>query len=144
MSDPLPQISHVSSALSKLPCSSVSFPKAMYILVNKDLKMRPGKVASQVAHAACKVVRECEVAIHGGTSMHPHLMDYLAWVEKGETKIVLQADQETMQSFLSSPDAFPTYDHGETTQVPSWSLTAMAFLPCTTKDSRFESLKLYN
>ena len=118
--------------------------KVMYILVNKDLRMRPGKVSSQVAHAACKVVRDCEVAIHTSTSFEVHLLDYVEWVNQGETKIVLQASQEELVAFSREENVFPVIDSGATTQVRSGSLTAIGFYPCNAEDERFQDFKLYN
>lgn len=60
----------------------------MYLIANKGLKMSPGKLAAQVAHAAVRAAMES--SLDGRDN----------WFKNGETKIVLQA-RDTEHLLLS-------------------------------------------
>ncbi len=101
----------------------------MYILVNRDLKMGQGKVASQCCHSACKVVQYHESQYKG--LMH----SYLEWTYGLYAKIVLKSDEKTMKECIEKYSdttkeiwCIGTYDAGRT-QIPSGSLTTVAFTP---------------
>ena len=52
------------------------------IIVRKDLKMRCGKIAGQVAHASCRAFNKTD------------LISYAHWFADGETKVILKVNSE--------------------------------------------------
>ena len=91
----------------------------MYLFVNKKLGMSPGKLAAQVAHAACLAQR--------GSS--DELID--AWYEYGfYTKLVMEARDEmhltNIQKYLSDREikSFLVIDEGRT-EIPKHSVTTL-------------------
>ena len=103
----------------------------MYILVNSNLKMRAGKIASQCAHSACRATRILE---------NQKDTDYKEWIKNGEKKVVLKATEEQLLEMISSYNdkgkqiwCTHTYDSGKT-QIPENSLTTVAFKPIKMKD----------
>lgn len=98
----------------------------MYILVNMDLPMEKGKIASQVAHSACDVVKYL--------TLHPNCI-YKEWNKTGKTKIVLKSNYKQMSELIEnykdrSKEIWCDYteDFGRT-QVARGSLTTIAFNP---------------
>ena len=118
----------------------------MYIVVNSDLKMGKGKIAAQVAHSACRVTRFLDF-------LPERPVYYHQWLNYSEPKIVLKASEEKMQALLkehcihtntdSKTWCFHTIDAGRT-QIPSGSLTTLAFRPMRRKNApeNIKSLKL--
>lgn len=104
----------------------------MYIVINKDLKMSKGKIASQVGHATMLVT---EYLI----KFKPKL--YQTYRNLGMPKIVLQADTTTIDKLSTTINPnFVVYDAGRT-QIPIGSLTTIAFIPMT-EHKILSSLKL--
>jgi peptidyl-tRNA hydrolase len=112
----------------------------MYIVANKGLNMSPGKLASQVAHAA----------VRSYVGSDPFQRDL--WLASGEMKIVLEARDEThmrnIADYLAEHDikVCTVIDEGRT-EIPPLSITALA-APVLDKDDEkvkfaFETLKLY-
>lgn len=106
----------------------------MYLIVNSDLPMAKGKTASQCCHAACAVTRILERC----QTKDPA---YLKWVRDGETKIVLRATEKQLLELIAEYEVDSVVkressgiwctainDAGRT-QIPSGSLTAVAFRP---------------
>ena len=98
----------------------------MYILVNNNLNMSKGKLASQVAHSACNVV---SYMVKNPTPT------YREWLRTGAAKIVLRSDVNEMESLTSlfnnrSHEIWCDYilDQGKT-EVSPGSLTTIAFNP---------------
>ena len=98
----------------------------MYILVNNNLSMNKGKLASQVAHSACSVV---SYLVKNPTTV------YKEWLRTGATKIVLRSDFNTMGSLTylfnnRSKELWCDYtlDQGKTEVLPG-SLTTISFNP---------------
>lgn len=100
----------------------------MYILVNKDLKMSPGKLAAQVAHSAVK-------AAHIGFLNEPDWWE--EWYKHSYTKIVLKASEFQMKEIIKNyiECTAHTYDEGRT-EIPKGSLTTIAFIPMPKDDMR--------
>lgn len=91
----------------------------MYLFVNKQLGMSPGKLAAQVAHAACLAQR----------GSNEELID--AWYEYGfYTKLVMEARDEqhitNIQKYLEERNikSFIVIDEGRT-EIPKHSVTAL-------------------
>ena len=93
----------------------------MYILLNMDLKMGKGKMCGQCGHAVAEWIRRLE---------RKPSPEYQKWLEQGEPKIVLKANEATLRKFcLSYPDlTYGVHDAGKT-QIAAGSLTAVAFPP---------------
>ena len=91
----------------------------MYLFVNKGLGMSPGKMAAQVAHAACLAQRGSK----------PEMIE--AWYKYGfYTKLVMQADDEehlkTVERYLNERGikTFIVIDEGRT-EIRKHSVTAL-------------------
>nr|QBK91848.1 MAG: peptidyl-tRNA hydrolase [Pithovirus LCPAC304] len=139
-------------ALEKLSKESKENEYVMYIVVNHDLKMGKGKIAAQVAHSACRVIRFLE-------SLSTKPFYYRQWISNYEPKIVLKATKEQMKDIMkifgrarplrpTHTDfegiwCFHTIDAGRT-QIAPGSLTTLAFRPFQRKEAPeiLRSLKL--
>lgn len=107
----------------------------MYILVNSDIKMGKGKIASQACHSACHVTRILE-------RLRTKDTDYTTWIKEGEPKIVLKSTYQDMMNLIDvyevdvkvkreSTDCkwcVYTRDFGRTQIAPD-TLTTVAFKP---------------
>ena len=110
----------------------------MYLLVNRSLKLTPGKVASQVGHAVEKLVETCNKK-----------QSYKIYLRNGTPKIVLSVPSE--EEFISILDKtkhlFKVYvvDEG-LTQCTENSVTVVGFEPIfeSKKPDVFNKLSLYN
>lgn len=105
----------------------------MYIFVNTDLKMKPGKIASQVGHAVQLVIEDIMIDMYESNKVPEKVTKYLNW-KKNCVKIVLKANAKQMYELSQHDSARYIIDDGAT-QVPENSLTAVAFFPGSlTKD----------
>lgn len=106
----------------------------MYILVNNELKMGKGKIASQCMHSACAATRILE-------RLNKKDYHYSQWIKDGEAKIVLKSTQKEMIALLENFEVDKvikresdslwctcTYDAGRT-QIAEGSLTTLVFRP---------------
>jgi len=130
----------------------------MYILVNKELHMKTGKIAGQVGHGVAAVVRLME-KLKTKSSLPKDLLEcletYEAWTNGFECKVVLQATTEEMKSLAAKYDirnlnsesnttfAIPVFDAGKT-QIPTGSFTTLTFIPIFEENAPplLKSLKL--
>lgn len=67
------------------------------IVIRKDLNMRKGKIASQVAHASMKVFLECSNIVADNSNLElriPLNDDMITWLSGSFTKIVVSVDSE--------------------------------------------------
>jgi len=99
----------------------------MYILINSDLSMGPGKKAGQVGHGVQSVI---EVLCNDKRDL---LRKYKSC---GQAKIVLKATQTQMEELLKTyPNLCkPVYDAGHT-QIDAGSFTALAFYPMLSNEA---------
>jgi PTH2 family peptidyl-tRNA hydrolase len=121
----------------------------MYLIANKGLGMSGGKLAAQCSHAA---VRAYIGSAHGWKSDIDGQPPYQAWLDQGETKIVLEArDTEHLLSAREYIEraGFKTHlviDEGRT-EVPSHSPTVLGVEVLDKDDEKvkftFSSFKLY-
>lgn len=115
------------------------FSHKMYIVVNSDLKMRPGKICAQVGHAVAAWTRRLESAPTD---------NYKQWLSHSEPMIVLKADQKTMDKICSTynDDEIEIVKDAGRTQVDRGALTVVAFAPRPTAHQPPETklLKLLN
>ena len=104
----------------------------MYVLVNNDLKMGKGKIASQCMHSSCNATRILERQFKKGSV-------YDKWTKNGEPKIVLKSNTNEMLALIdqyevdsrvkrNSENLWCTYirDYGRT-QIAKDSLTSVCF-----------------
>ena len=115
----------------------------MYIVVNKDLKMEPGKVASQVGHVVQLITEEI---IRMGYESFPTpqcYIDYIKW-KFNCTKIILRATEAELKNLIvNNKNARYVIDQGHTTQVEPNSLTVVGFYPCSNMSELMKNYKLY-
>lgn len=108
-----------------------------YIVVNKDLKMSPGKIAAQVGHV-CTIC-----AHHYITNLNKDWNNkFLAWFEKDQKKIVLEGHQKDLEKLISlnedrdfSNKVFFIKDNG-LTEIPAGSLTAVSLGIMTREEAK--------
>lgn len=119
----------------------------MYILVNKDLKMSGGKLASQCCHSVCKAIRVLE-------RQQPKDKGYTEWLKNGEAKVVLRSNEKEMLEIIAQYEVDErvnrnssniwcahTLDAGKTEIAPN-SLTTLAFRPILKSEIPVKDLKL--
>jgi len=119
--------------------------KVMYIVVNKDLNMSPGKLAAQVGHGVEKICGYykytwdiCESLGNGDTNF---IDTFLEWQVEGQsTKIVLGADTKTFNKLQKKVHNFIIVDAGRTEITPD-TKTVICFFPME-KDSDKDIKKL--
>jgi PTH2 family peptidyl-tRNA hydrolase len=112
-----------------------SEPK-MVIVVRRDLNMRKGKVASQVAHASMKFLVDNNESERGDEVIVRLSPAEAMWLSGSFTKIVVSVDSEDklkdlmMQARLSDIEVHPIVDAGRTEFNGIPTLTCAAFGPC--------------
>ena len=116
-------------------------PLVMYIVVNHDLKMGAGKVASQVGHVVHKIVDEIVQTKYETVKKPQFCIDYDTWCQDGCAKIVLKANKEKLIELLQLDRARFILDAGKT-QIEPGSLTVVGFYPSRTMKKHVEQLKL--
>jgi PTH2 family peptidyl-tRNA hydrolase len=111
-------------------CSNKEY--TAYLIINDDLKMSKGKIASQSAHAILDVHR----------FMLSNGMENKAWTNHGEKIVVLRASEVIIRQLVAEYgepiinkkkdklNVFPIYDAGRT-EVDPGSLTVLATTPIT-------------
>ena len=118
-----------------------STPFKLVLLVRADLKMRTGKIAAQVAHAAVGTVMELQAesarerasGVSGASSSNGPVA-LRRWLSQGQAKVVLSIkDESEMHAIEAAARAqgIPTYivaDAGRT-QVAAGSETVLAVGP---------------
>lgn len=104
----------------------------MYIVMNKDIKMSPGKLAAQASHVAVKAYARGKVSDCWTTT---------EWYGGSYAKIVLKASVYEIRELLKKyPEVtVQTIDEGRT-EIAKGSLTAIAFVPMD-KDNAPAELK---
>ena len=118
------------------PKSTDYDPKASFklvLVINHDLKMGKGKIAAQSGHASVSAT------VKMGASK-PNLLD--AWLTSGQKKVCLKTTQDELLNLESEAvklgiQTVRVNDAGKT-QIPSGSLTVIAFGPA--QDSDLEQL----
>ena len=108
----------------------------MYILVNNDLGMGKGKIGAQIGHAVEMITN----AVHKMND-HKYLEIYHKYLYSGSKKIVLKGSQKDLELFINDKDVVNVIDAGKT-QIPSGSLTVIAFLPSNKNAERLKNFKL--
>ena len=107
---------------------------AMYMLINKDLNMKPGKIASQCCHATRMIMMNLN------EKSEYVKYSFNKWEDCGFTTIVLFASEDEMNRIQ---DRFPSekvIDSGRT-EIPPNSFTVLGVYP-KLSDGSFDHLKL--
>ena len=123
----------------------VSGPKmVMYILINTDLEMDKGKIASQTAHVAQVITEEIIRSVYETRPVPDYYFRYYKWKNGGPigTKIVLKATESQLLELIKMDESRYIIDNGPTTQVKSGSLTCVGFFPTDKLTDTFKDYKL--
>lgn len=101
----------------------------MYIVVNSNVKMSPGKLAAQASHVAVKASHVFERAAPDA---------WAKWYGGSYTKIVLKAPETVLDGLLRAYPAITASvrDEGRT-EIPKGTLTAIGFFPMSKDDAGF-------
>lgn len=111
----------------------------MYIIINDDLKMQKGKIASQVGHAVQQLIENI-LEIYSTSKKEKQIYtNYKIW-KNGCKKIILKGTHTELLELQINPDAVSIYDAGKT-QVEANSLTCVGFYP-TNNTNKFKKYKL--
>ncbi len=110
----------------------------LYIIINNDLHMSPGKMASQVGHVVEKITER----ILNMTDIPKHVaIDYVKYSRSGRKKIVLSGTQYELEILKHEKDAEYIIDEG-ITEIPENSLTVVGFFPNNRNKERFKKFRL--
>jgi peptidyl-tRNA hydrolase len=112
----------------------------MYIIINNDLNMGKGKIASQVGHVVQHIIEDLLESYYNSNKIKDKYSNYLKW-KNGCKKIVLKASQADLLYCLENYDCVPVYDLGKT-QIEANSLTCVGFYPSNTNSQLFTKFKL--
>lgn len=120
------------------------------IVVRKDLNMRKGKIAAQVAHASMKFLVDNDESQRGDELIIKLTPAEAMWLSGSFTKIVVGVDsEEALQDLIfkaemSDVEVHSIVDAGKTEFNGVPTLTCAAFGPCTAEelDKITGSLKL--
>jgi PTH2 family peptidyl-tRNA hydrolase len=117
----------------------------MYILVNVDLKMKPGKIAAQVGHVVGVIVEEIiKKAYDDRTPESLEDYDYYEkWTKNNMyKKVTLKAREEELRDFLKNEKKCRYIIDAGLTQIAPNSLTVVGFFPRDDLAEKFKHLKL--
>lgn len=110
------------------------------IVVRKDLNMRKGKIAAQVAHAAMKFLVDNNEAERGDEVIIKLKPEEAMWLTGSFAKVVVGVDSEEQlqslifQATLADIEVHPIVDEGRTEFNGVPTLTCAAFGPCSTAE----------
>lgn len=113
----------------------------MYIFVNSDLNMSPGKIAAQVGHMVEKITDQYAMMVYEQHDCQNAYLDYMRYKKTGRRKIILSATQDEMEDLMKEEGAIYYVDEG-LTEVPENSLTVVGFLPSDENKEKFQKYKL--
>ena len=99
----------------------------MYIIINKDLKMSPGKTAAQASHSVTTYLVN---VMNSDNAFEKNRL--FEWYSDCQKKIVLGAHQNVMEILEKDDRCYAIHDKG-LTEIPTGSLTAIC-LGIHTKD----------
>jgi peptidyl-tRNA hydrolase len=105
----------------------------MYIIVNSDLKLTVGQVASQVAHIVHLIVEENMQNAYESYPVPESYVTYLKWRYNPVT-IVKKASEEQLNELLNTDGAKSFHDetYNKQTKMKSQHLTVVGFSPSCT------------
>jgi PTH2 family peptidyl-tRNA hydrolase len=114
---------------------------ASYIVVNNDLNMSKGKIASQVGHITESIAERAMKIMYESTKSKEFVIDYMKYAKSGRKKIILKGTQEELEELSKEKDAEFIIDAGRTEIAPG-SLTVVGFLPSNKNKERFKKFRL--
>lgn len=100
----------------------------MYIIVNDELGMSPGKFGSQIGHIVQLLIEELVTDTYESVNLSKSCIDYAKWRDS-PTKIILKARGSRFSELLKIEGARYFRDSGRTTQNTSSEITAIGFFP---------------
>jgi len=110
------------------------------IVVRKDLHMRTGKIAAQVAHAAMKFLLDNNEADRGDEVVIKLTASEAMWLTGSFTKVVVGVDSEEalndliFKAEMSDVEVHSIIDAGRTEFHGVPTLTCAAFGPCSSEE----------
>lgn len=113
----------------------------MYIVVNEELNMSPGKIASQVGHIVQIIVDELVSNIYEGTITSEESLNYTKW-KNSPIKIILKARGYKFSKLLELETSRYFTDTGRTTQNTDGKITVIGFYPSSSLADLFISYDL--
>lgn len=106
----------------------------LYVVVNGELGMSPGKIASQVGHAIVEIVDECmRDGYEGAGTLY---MQYIKWKNGDDRIVVLECPNETLLRDFHGKDKTMSrlfVDSGRTTENTCDKITALAYFPVSSE-----------
>jgi len=99
----------------------------MYIIINNDLKMEKGKIASQVGHAVQQIIENILEDYYVKQKKPDIYNRYKLW-SNGSKKIILKASYNDLLDLQQESECVSIYDAGKT-QIQANSLTCVGFYP---------------
>jgi len=133
---PLPNANVATTASSIIPASSSSSLKAIFV-VNRGLKLSPGKIAAQVAHAALALARRNEASAVGPqqsalyrqwSQEHEKIVVVTTNSHKAETTAVHEMDDLLNKAHALQIPTVEIHDAGRT-EVMCGTRTVIGFGP---------------
>lgn len=112
-----------------------------YIIVNDDLNMSKGKIASQVGHLTETIAERIMRTMYESEKSKEFVMDYMKYAKTGRKKIILKGTQKDLEELSKEKDAEYIIDAGRTEIAPG-SLTVVGFLPSNKNKERFKKFRL--
>jgi peptidyl-tRNA hydrolase len=119
----------------------MSTPLVMYIIVNNDIQMGKGKIASQTGHVIQDIVEDIMIKKYESKKKLGICIDYDTWKNEGSKKIVLKATKEELIKLLALDSVHYIIDAGKT-QIESGSLTVVGFPPMRSLGEHMKQFKL--
>ena len=107
----------------------------MYLIVNKELGMRPGKIGAQTGHAVAGILFKYYKS--GKTLTQNKKLVFEKWAGGGNAKIVLKANSEEwvqLKKFIDWDTDFIVRDEGRT-QIESGSETVIGIFPMSKNET---------
>ncbi len=114
---------------------------AMYIIVNNDLKMSKGKIASQVGHITELIAEKIMSELYENSSTSTLSFAFRKYTKTGRKKVILKGTEKDIDAIKDDKDAFYIVDAGRT-EIPENSLTVVGFLPSDKNKERFKKFRL--
>lgn len=114
-----------------------------YIVVNENLRMSPGKIASQVAHIVNLITEELVSKTYENETTDNITLEYEKW-KLNPITIILKAQGSRFESlFELNPELIRYFeDTGKTTQGTKDKVTVVGFLPSSSIGSKLQGFDL--
>jgi peptidyl-tRNA hydrolase len=114
-----------------------------YIVVNEELHMSPGKIASQVSHITNIITEELVSKMYEDDTTNKQIIEYAKW-KLNPVTIVLKAQGSRLNKLLELDNARAYEDSGKTTQNTCKKITVIGFLPCAEITNLLQGYDLLN